>query len=217
VFIPFYEQYVVIAALTGQLFALAFGVLVALHLLFELSWRSSLVLVVIVASTMTLAGGALTWTGAGLNSTTAINLVAGTGIAIELSIHLLRFIQSRRAALAIDEACASSGDSRAAQTPYGRLAARVVAGAVDSGVTTLTGITLTKLLGLAVLTAAQSRLTRVDFVGVLVPVVAFGGLFTLLVLPALLLALPWLIEPHADIADPAAAKETELFDEYNDE
>jgi len=57
----------------------------------------------------------------------------------------------------------------------------------DGGATTLSGITTTKLLGLAVLALAPSRLTRVYFLRPFLAAVAFGSLHALLLAPALLL------------------------------
>ena len=164
VFYVFFEQYVGIEAAAMQVSVLALGV-VALVVCGLLRSVSSALLVLVTAVAVELAlVGAMGLGGVKLNALSTVNLVAAIGISVEFSVHVVHGFAHAQ----------GSREQRALQ------AMRGVGSAVVSG------IAVTKLLGVSVLGLASSRIFIVYYFRMYLTLVAAGCFYGLLVLPVLL-------------------------------
>jgi Niemann-Pick C1 protein len=172
IFYQFYAQYAVISGILTKLFliALAATLLATSLVLFDL-WAAGCLLM-IVSMTMCSTMGSLYWLGVGLNSTTATNVIAGLGVSIEFSVHILRYYSS-----------GSGGTSKASISHK----QRVESALIEVGSTTFSGIFVTKVIGVAILGTAHSRAIKVYFFRTFAAVVVLGGLHSLVLMPVLLL------------------------------
>ena len=164
VFYVFFEQYVGIeqAAMRVSALALVAVAVIVTWLLGSLTC-ALLVLATAVAVELSLVGAMGLW-GIKLNALSTVNLVAAIGISVEFSVHLVHAFAH----------ASGTREQRALAAMQG------VGGAVVSG------IAVTKLLGVSVLGMAHSRIFVVYYFRMYLCLVAAGCFYGLVVLPVLL-------------------------------
>jgi hypothetical protein len=164
VFYVFFEQYVWMEEAAMRVSALGLtAVFVIVGVLLRCRSSALLVLLSVVGVEVSVVG-AMGVLGIKLNALSTVNLVAGIGIAVEFSVHVVH-------------AFASAHGSREERALH---AMRGVGGAVVSG------IAVTKLLGVCVLAMATSRIFVVYYFRMYLALVIAGCFYGLVVLPVML-------------------------------
>jgi Niemann-Pick C1 protein len=164
VFYVFFEQYVGMEEAAMRVSALGLAaVFVIVGVLLRCRSSALLVLLSVVGVEVSVVG-AMGVLGIKLNALSTVNLVAGIGIAVEFSVHVVH-------------AFASAHGSREERALH---AMRGVGGAVVSG------IAVTKLLGVCVLAMATSRIFVVYYFRMYLALVIAGCFYGLVVLPVML-------------------------------
>ncbi|EQC31057.1 hypothetical protein SDRG_11243 [Saprolegnia diclina VS20] len=167
----YYDQYLTIQGIALQSVLLALGVVyVCLALLLPHQLRTCLVVTVGVASmAMSLIGVVHLWNlcstlHTSINAVSVVNLVACVGLGVEFNIH----VASTFAAL------------QSSKLERAKVALSVV------GPSIVSGITLTKVVGVGVLAFAHSQLFQVYFFRMYASIVVLGALHGLALVPLLL-------------------------------
>lgn len=172
----FYEQYTYIQGVGLQSILLALGVVfISVFLLIDRNIRLSLLVVVGVFGIVISQLGfiflvnQLTFAKTSVNAVSVVNLLAAVGLGVEFCVHLTyHFALSQR-----HQPTLSAHD-------------HVANALVARGAPIISGITLTKTVGIGVLAFAPSLLFRVYFFRMYLGIVLFGAFYGVVVLPVLL-------------------------------
>lgn len=205
----FFDQYATIVPLTLKLLGSALAVCFIISALLLGSIRTALVVTITVLMILVDIGGAMAVAGVSLNALTLVNLVICVGIGVEFCAHIARAFQfppSRlldrsglpsapvaaapagfRAANDAPKLSVGDGPGSGAGLLRGR-DARVWAALSQVGGSVLSGITITKLLGVAVLAFTRSKIFEIYYFRVWLALVIFAAAHALIWLPV---ALSW--------------------------
>ncbi|KAI5478579.1 vacuolar membrane protein [Pseudohyphozyma bogoriensis] len=175
-FYVFFDQYSHIVATTRQVLTFAFLSIFAITSLFLGSWRTGAVVVTTVfLSVVSVMGGMGAW-GVSLNAISLVNLVISIGLSLEFCLHIARSFM------------AASGGGLSFNHPAGMKdrdeRARIALNDVGSSV--VSGITMTKLIGVSVLALTRSRLLETYFFRVWLILIVSAALHGLVFLPVAL-------------------------------
>ena len=107
-----------------------------------------------------------------LNAVSVVNFLMAVGLSVEFCVHMITTYTDKR---------------RAKSSPD-----RAQYALVKTGTSVITGITLTKLLGISVLAFAPSQIYRVYFFRMYATIILVGAAYALILLPVLMLFL----DPH---------------------
>ena len=170
-FYVFYEQYMTMredaATSLGVSLASVFAVIL---LMTGLNFPSAILMLLIVAMTITNLVGVMILLGISLNAISLVNLVMSIGISVEFSAHLVAATLSNR------NCPEDAGDPVAkAKRTLGQW-----------GGILLAGVHITNLLGVAILAFAKSRIFNVYYFQMYISLVLIGIAHGLILLPVIL-------------------------------
>lgn len=205
----FFDQYATIVPLTLKLLGSGLAVCFVISGLLLGSIRTALVVTITVLMILVDIGGAMAVAGVSLNALTLVNLVICVGIGVEFCAHIARAFQfppsrllDRSGFPSAPVAAAPAGFRAANHAPKLSIGdgpgsgagllrgrdARVWAALSQVGGSVFSGITITKLLGVAVLAFTRSKIFEIYYFRVWLALVIFAALHALVWLPV---ALSW--------------------------
>ncbi|KAI9807590.1 MAG: hypothetical protein M1825_005530 [Sarcosagium campestre] len=174
-FYIFFDQYATIVRLTGALLGSALGFIFLLTSIFLGSILTGAVVTVVVAMIVVDIIGAMAVAGVSLNAVSLVNLVICVGIAVEFCAHIARaFMFPSRSIM-----------ERARRKFRGK-DLRAWTALVNVGGSVITGITITKLLGVFVLAFTRSKIFEVYYFRIWLALVIFAASHALIFLPVAL-------------------------------
>ncbi|KAH8930248.1 multidrug efflux transporter AcrB transmembrane domain-containing protein [Atractiella rhizophila] len=175
-FYVFFDQYSYILPTTRQVLAFALLSILIVSSVLLGSWRTSAVICITVLMTVVNILGVMGVWGVSLNGISLVNLVISVGIAFEFCCHIARAFMG-----------ALGGG-----LPFGHPSAerdrdeRAYIALIDVGPSVFSGITLTKLVGIAILSLTKSQLLQVYYVRMWLTLIISGALHGLVFLPVAL-------------------------------
>ena len=174
-FYIFFDQYATIVRLATSLVCAGLAFILATTTLLLGSLATALVLTLTVTMIVVDVVATISLAGVSLNAVSLVNIIISLGLAVEFCAHLARAYTVPAPAL-LDRAPARC-------TPR---AARAWAALVHVGPAVFTGITLTKLLGVAVLAQTRSRIFEIYYFRVWLALVLWAAAHALVFLPVAL-------------------------------
>ncbi|KIP07016.1 hypothetical protein PHLGIDRAFT_106189 [Phlebiopsis gigantea 11061_1 CR5-6] len=171
----FFDQYAHIIAITEQILGLGLAAVLIVTALLLGSWRTGTIVTSVVALTVVTVMGVMGIWGIMLNAVSLVNLVISLGIAVEFCAHVARAFMSSGSGLPIDH---PAGQKERDERMWTAL--------VDVGPSVLSGITFTKLIGMAVLALTRSKFLEIYFFRMWITLIVSGALHGLVLLPVIL-------------------------------
>ncbi|KAF1962621.1 multidrug efflux transporter AcrB transmembrane domain-containing protein [Byssothecium circinans] len=172
----FFDQYLSIVRLAGALIgsALAATLLVTTILLGSL--QTAIVVTLVVAMTVSAIIGSMALLGVSLNAVSLVNLIICVGISVEFTAHIARaFTFPSRATM-----------ERAPRHKFRGLDARSWTAMVNVASSVVSGITITKILGVGVLAFTRSKIFEIYYFRVWLALIIWASTHALILLPVLL-------------------------------
>jgi Niemann-Pick C1 protein len=174
-FYIFFDQYLSIVKLSATLLGSALAVIFVLSATLLGSVRTGLVVTVTVAMTIIDIIGAMAVANVSLNAVSLVNLIISVGISLEFCAHIARAFQFPSTTVMEDPRNKFRGKDARAWTAL-----------VNVGASVFSGITITKLLGVAVLAFTRSKIFEIYYFRVWVALVLFAATHALIFLPVAL-------------------------------
>ena len=166
VFYLFYEQYLTITDETiVNLLLCIMSVFIMSFILLGFNLGPALIITITVAMITADMFGLMYLWGITLNAVSLVNLVMSVGISVEFSSHIVKSFTKSKAVGRLDKS-------------YDAL--------VRTGPSVLSGITLTKFVGIVVLAFAKSQIFEIFYFRMYLGIVILGALHSLVFLPTLL-------------------------------
>jgi len=175
-FYIFFDQYTSIVRLSAALLGSAIAVILFLTTVLLGSLATGLVVTITVAMTLIDIIGAMAVTNVSLNAVSLVNLIISVGISLEFCAHIARAFQFP--SITVMERAPRN-------RPRGK-DARAWAALVNVGASVFSGITITKLLGVAVLAFTRSKIFEIYYFRVWVALIVFAASHALVFLPVAL-------------------------------
>ncbi|KAL7418549.1 niemann-Pick type C-related protein 1 [Cryptotrichosporon argae] len=175
VFYVFFDQYSYISGMTARVLALALASVFAITSTLLGSYRTGAVVSLTCALAVLGVMGIMGFWGVSLNAISLVNLVISLGIAVEFCSHIARAFMGAGTGLAYDKA---DGVRERDERAWIAL--------VDVGPSVVSGITLTKLIGISVLALTRSKLLETYYFRMWLALILSGALHGLVLLPVLL-------------------------------
>ena len=189
VFYIFFDQYATIVSLTSALLGSAVAIVFVVSAVLLGSLPTAAVVTVTVAMAVVDIVGAMAVMGVSLNAVSLVNLIICVGIAVEFCAHIARaFMFPSRTFM-----------ERARNRFRGR-DARAWTALANVGGSVFSGITVTKVLGVAVLAFTRSKIFEIYYFRVWVALVVFAASHALAFLPVALSLLggEGYVDPESD-------------------
>jgi Niemann-Pick C1 protein len=175
IFYIFFDQYATIVSLTATLLGSALAIVFVVSALLLGSVLTAATVTVTVAMAVVDIVGAMALMGVSLNAVSLVNLIICVGIAVEFCAHIARaFMFPSRTFM-----------ERARNRFRGR-DARAWTALANVGGSVFSGITVTKVLGVAVLAFTRSKIFEIYYFRVWVALVVFAASHALVFLPVAL-------------------------------
>lgn len=114
--------------------------------------------------------------GVDVNAISVVNLIAAVGLAVEFGVHIAAAFSRAR----------------------GSRVERATQALVDMGASVFSGITVTKLVGVSVLSVAPSLLFRIYYFQIYLAIIVCGAFNGLFVMPVVLSLVGWEADARAD-------------------
>lgn len=175
-FYIFFDQYISIVKLSAGLLGSAIGLSFLLSAILLGSVQTALVVNIVVAMTVIDIIGAMAVFNVSLNAISLVNLVICVGISLEFCAHIARAFQFP-STYVLD---------RAPRHRFRNKDARAWTAMVNVGASVFSGITITKLLGVAVLAFTRSKIFEIYYFRVWLCLVVLAALHALVLLPVVL-------------------------------
>ncbi|KXN87893.1 Niemann-Pick type C-related protein 1 [Leucoagaricus sp. SymC.cos] len=185
-FYVFFDQYAHIINITQEVLGFGLASVLLVTALLLGSWRTAIIVTGVVAMTVLSVMGIMPLWGISLNAISLVNLVISLGIAVEFCAHVARAfmsVGSSSSVAVVGSALASHGQPEGLKEK----GERVHIALVDVGPSVLSGITLTKLIGMSVLALTRSKLLEYAHIINITQEVLGFGLASVLLVTALLL------------------------------
>jgi len=174
-FYVFFDQYTDVIAVTQEILGLGLASVLIVTALFLGSWRTGTIVTGVVALTVLTVMGMMVICSVSLNAISLVNLVISLGIAVEFCAHIARAFMSAGSGLPVDH---PAGQKERDERMYTAL--------VDVGPSVISGITMTKLIGMSVLALTRSKLLEVYYFRMWLSLIIAGAAHGLILLPVIL-------------------------------
>jgi len=175
-FYIFFDQYTSIVRLAGALIGSALGAVLVITTLLLGSLTTALVVTLVVGMTVSTIIGSMAVLGVSLNAVSLVNLIICVGISVEFTAHVARaFTFPSRATM-----------EKAPRHRFRGRDARVWTAMVNVAGSVVSGITVTKILGVGVLAFTRSKIFEVYYFRVWCALILWASTHALILLPVLL-------------------------------
>ncbi|KAH7127186.1 sterol-sensing domain of SREBP cleavage-activation-domain-containing protein [Dendryphion nanum] len=175
-FYIFFDQYTTIVRLAGALLGSALAATFIVNTILLGSIQTALVVTLVVAMTISAIIGSMAILGVSLNAVSLVNLIICVGISVEFTAHIARaFTFPSRATM-----------ERAPRHRFRGRDARSWTAMVNVASSVISGITITKILGVGVLAFTRSKIFEIYYFRVWVALVVWAASHSLVLLPVLL-------------------------------
>ncbi|KAH7069702.1 sterol-sensing domain of SREBP cleavage-activation-domain-containing protein [Paraphoma chrysanthemicola] len=175
-FYIFFDQYVSIVRLAGALIGSALAAVLVITTILLGSLATALVVTLVVGMTVSAIIGSMAVMGVSLNAVSLVNLIICVGISVEFTAHIARaFTFPSRATM-----------ERAPRHRFRGRDARAWTAMVNVASSVISGITITKVLGVATLAFTRSKIFEIYYFRVWVALVLWASTHALILLPVLL-------------------------------
>ncbi|GAM89884.1 hypothetical protein ANO11243_079240 [Dothideomycetidae sp. 11243] len=172
-FYIFFDQYVSIVRLSTALLGGALAFVLCISSLLLGSFATGLVVTVTVGMTLIAILGTMALSSVSLNAVSLVNLIICVGISVEFCAHIARAYSVPSPSI-LDKTRLRGRDARA------------FAALVNVGASVISGIGITKVLGVAVLAFTRSKIFEVYYFRVWAALVVWAAAHALVLLPVLL-------------------------------
>ncbi|KAF2795418.1 multidrug efflux transporter AcrB transmembrane domain-containing protein [Melanomma pulvis-pyrius CBS 109.77] len=175
-FYIFFDQYVTIVRLTGALIGSALGATLLITAILLGSIQTALVVTLVVGMIVSTIIGSMAVLGVSLNAVSLVNLIICVGISVEFTAHIARaFTFPSRVTM-----------ERAPRHSFRGRDARAWTAMVNVASSVISGITITKILGVGVLAFTRSKIFEIYYFRVWAALVFWASTHALILLPVLL-------------------------------
>ncbi|KAL1596896.1 niemann-Pick type C-related protein 1 [Nothophoma quercina] len=175
-FYIFFDQYTSIVRLAGALIGSALAAVLVITTILLGSIATGLIVTLVVAMTVSAIIGSMAVMGVSLNAVSLVNLIICVGISVEFTAHIARaFTFPSRATM-----------ERAPRHRFRGRDARAWTAMVNVASSVISGITITKILGVGVLAFTRSKIFEIYYFRVWVALVLWASTHALILLPVLL-------------------------------
>ncbi|PVI02825.1 niemann-pick C1 protein precursor [Periconia macrospinosa] len=172
----FFDQYLSIVRLAGALIGSALAATFVVTTILLGSISTALVVTLVVAMTVSAIIGSMAVLGVSLNAVSLVNLIICVGISVEFTAHIARaFTFPSRATM-----------ERAPRHKFKGLDARSWTAMVNVAGSVVSGITITKILGVGVLAWTRSKIFEIYYFRIWLALVVWASTHALILLPVLL-------------------------------
>ncbi|KAL6709963.1 niemann-Pick type C-related protein 1 [Coniothyrium glycines] len=175
-FYIFFDQYTSIVHLAGALIGSALAAVLVITTILLGSLATALIVTVVVGMTVSAIIGSMALLGVSLNAVSLVNLIICVGISVEFTAHIARaFTFPSRATM-----------ERAPRHRFRGRDARAWTAMVNVASSVVSGITITKILGVGVLAFTKSKIFEIYYFRVWAALVLWAATHALVLLPVLL-------------------------------
>ncbi|KAF2679789.1 multidrug efflux transporter AcrB transmembrane domain-containing protein [Lentithecium fluviatile CBS 122367] len=172
----FFDQYLSIVHLAIALIGSALAATLLVTTVLLGSFATAIIVTLTVAMTVSAIIGSMAIMGVSLNAVSLVNLIICVGISVEFTAHIARaFTFPSRATM-----------ERAPRHRFRGRDARAWTAMVNVASSVITGITITKILGVGVLAWTRSKIFEIYYFRVWVALVIWAATHSLILLPVLL-------------------------------
>lgn len=196
-FYIFFVQYISLAKLTFMLLVAASIIIWSIAILLLGSISSATIMIITIASIMINMAGVLSLWSISLNAVSLVNLIICVGLAVEFTIHITRAFTSDRLAYEEDHdnLFAAFMQKNGYSDPRVYKIYNVL---VNVGSSVVSGITLTKIIGVFVLAFTRSKIFEIYYFRMWLSLVFIAAIHSLCLLPILLSILGNADEQHIE-------------------